>query len=85
MVNSMKYDMEVRRGIRRVARRKVLLNMEKELASQGRAIQTDYSPATKKYMKLIAAIAVGGAAGIFAVTTVYLIFVWLLHLQLNFS
>lgn len=73
---------EFQRGIRRLARNKVYLSMEQEYLSQGRAAQTDFPAARKRYLKVMAAIAIGGATGIFTVTAIYLIYVWLLHLQL---
>lgn len=73
---------EFQRGIRRLARNKIYLSLEKEYLAQGRATQTDFNPAHKTYLKILAAIAIGGATGIFTVTAIYLVFVWLLHLQL---
>lgn len=78
----MKNDLGLLRGVRRIVRNNVLMALEKELLSQGRAIKTDFSPSSKKYLKLVAAIAIGGATGIFTVTAIYLVCVWLLHLQL---
>lgn len=73
---------EFQRGVRRLARNKIYLALEQEYLAQGRATQTDFTPAHKAYLKILAAVAIGGAAGIFTVTAIYLIFVWLLHLQL---
>jgi hypothetical protein len=73
---------EFQRGIRRLARHKVYLSLEQEYLSEGRAIQTDFTPTRKMYLKILAAIAIGGATGIFTVTAIYLVYVWLLHLQL---
>ncbi len=75
-------ELGIRKGIRRAVRGKVFLALEKELRTEGRAIRTDFSPWQKTYLKLLAAAAIGGAVGILTVTSVYIVCVWLLHLQL---
>lgn len=78
----MNNDREIARGIRRAVRGNIFLALEKEYGTQGRALRTGFSPGLNTYLKFLAAAAIGGAAGVFTVTSIYLVSVWLLHLQL---